>query len=56
MVCLFNGVSAFVGYLMPKPFMMKNSCDIFEIMIGVGVRSRFVAFPKVQVLKVNVIA
>ena len=26
MVSLFNGISTFVGYLMPKPFTKKNSC------------------------------
>ena len=25
LVFLFNGISAFVGYLMPKPFSSKNS-------------------------------
>ena len=24
-VSLFNGISTFVGYLMPKPFSLKNS-------------------------------
>ena len=23
----FNGISTFVGYLMPKPFSLKNSCN-----------------------------
>ena len=25
LACLFNGISTFVGYLMPKPFSKKNS-------------------------------
>ena len=25
LVSLFNGISTFVGYLMPKPFFQKNS-------------------------------
>ena len=25
LVSLFNGISTFVGYLMPKPFFKKNS-------------------------------
>ena len=25
LVSLFNGISSFVGYLMPKPFSYKNS-------------------------------
>ena len=25
LVYLFNGISTFVGYLMPKPFSLKNS-------------------------------
>ena len=25
LVSLFNGISAFVGYLMPKPYSKKNS-------------------------------
>ena len=27
LVSLFNGISTFVGYLMPKPFSKKNSND-----------------------------
>ena len=27
LVSLFNGISTFVGYLMPKPFSLKNSSD-----------------------------
>ena len=25
LVSLFNGISTFIGYLMPKPFSVKNS-------------------------------
>ena len=28
LVSLFNGISTFVGYLMPKPFSLKNSSGI----------------------------
>ena len=31
MVSLFNGISAFVGYVMPKPSLLKNSSDIIEL-------------------------
>ena len=27
LVSLFNGISVFVGYLIPKPSLWKNSCD-----------------------------
>ena len=27
LVSLFNGISTFVGYLMPKPSLLKNSTD-----------------------------
>ena len=27
LIFLFNDISTFVGYLMPKPFMLKNSKD-----------------------------
>ena len=29
-VSLFNGISTFVGYLMSKPSVYKNSSDIFQ--------------------------
>ena len=29
LVSLFNGISTFVGYLMPKPFSKKNSSGTF---------------------------
>ena len=28
LVSLFNGISTFIGYLMPKPFSKKNSSGI----------------------------
>ena len=44
LVSLFNGISTFVGYLMPKPFFSKNS------------RGTIYTFPKCICLKVNEIA
>ena len=49
-VCLFNGISTFVGHLMPKPFSKKNSSG--TIWEDKGVHT----FPKGICPKVNVIA
>ena len=31
---LFNGISTFMGYLMPKPSLLKNSNDNIEAIVG----------------------
>ena len=35
LVSLFNGISIFVGYLMPKPCFQKNSCGAIQPIVGV---------------------
>ena len=49
LVSLFNGISTFVGYLMPKPS-LYNSSDIIQPTVGVG-RSISIPFPRVFVWK-----
>ena len=49
LVSLFNGISTFLGYLIPKPSFKKNSCGIIEP-IGERIRG-FMPFPKVFVQK-----
>ena len=44
LVSLFNGISTFLGYLMPKSFSLKNSS-------GTGRIRRFLPFPRVFVRK-----
>ena len=53
-VSLFNGISNFVGYLMPKPTVQKNSSCTIQF-IARGIRG-FMPFPKSISLKVYVIA
>ena len=44
LVFLFNGISTFVGYLMPKPFSLKYSSGTIEPVAG---RIRvFISFPR----------
>ena len=51
LVSLFNRISTFVGYLMPKPSFSKNSSDtILPIAWRI---TGFVPFPKVFVQKVK---
>ena len=47
---LFNGLLTFVGYLMPKPFLLKNSDGIISPIAGRGIK-RFMPFPSVLVRK-----
>ena len=42
---LFNGISTFVGYLMPKPFSKKNSSGTIQPIAG-RIRG-FIPFPRV---------
>ena len=54
LISLFNGISTFVGYLMPKPFSEKNRSGTTYPIAG---RIRvFISFPKGICPKVNVIA
>ena len=46
---LFNGLSTFVGYLMPKPSLEKNSGGTIWLIAG-KIR-RFITFPRVFVRK-----
>ena len=48
LVSLFNGISTFAVYLMPKPFSWKNSCGTIEPVAG-RIRGH-VPFPKVNVI------
>ena len=49
LVSLFNGISTFVGYLMPKLFSLKNSsCTIEHI---AGTIRGFIPFPRVYARK-----
>ena len=44
LVSLFNGISTFVGYLMPKPSFQKNSNDVISLLAWRIVE--FITFPK----------
>ena len=45
LVSLFNGISTFAGYLMPKPFSEKNSSGTILPIAG-RIRG-FISFPRV---------
>ena len=45
LVSLFNGISTFEGYLMPKPFSEKNSSSTIQPIAG-SIRG-FIPFPRV---------
>ena len=45
----FNGISTFVGYLMPKPFFKKNSIGTISPITG-RIRG-FIHFPRVSARK-----
>ena len=49
LVFLINGISTFVGYLMPKPFFLKNSSGTIQPIDG-RIR-RFIPFSRVFVQK-----
>ena len=53
MVTLFNGISIFVGYLMPNLFLLKNTGVIFNPEL-VGWNKGFLAFPESISSKVDV--
>ena len=53
LISLFNGLSIFVGYLMPKQSLKKNSSGIVQIMV-VEIKG-FHTFLKGISLKVNAI-
>ena len=48
-VCFFNGISTFLGYLMPNPSFYKNSSGTIQPIAG-RIRG-FIPFPSVIVRK-----
>ena len=54
LVSLFNGMSAFLGYLMQKPSFQKNSSDTIQPIAVVGVKW-FIPFSRIFSPKVNII-
>ena len=47
-VFLFNGISIFLGYLMPKPSLLKNSSGTIELIAGLR-DNEFISFPRALV-------
>ena len=46
---LFNGMSTFLGYLMPKPSLYKDSCYTINQYLGVGIFVKCIS-PKVNII------